>query len=324
MTRRGQDERKGPQTMATPGQVQFGIAIPQIFSQPRVDTGALQAFLRRAEALGYHSAWVQEQILGSTCTLEPVTLLSYAAAVTRSLRLGSAVLLTLLRNPVQVAKSLSSLDHLSEGRLTIGVGIGGNTRIYPAFGIPADRRARRFEEGLRLMKRLWTEDRVTFAGEFWRLEDAAMEPKPVQKPHPPIWFGARVPAALKRAAQLGDGFIGAGSSTVAEFTEQVAQLRVHLGAAGRDPSTFPVAKRVYLAVDADRARGMERLRGWFDRYYRNAAMADRVAIVGDVQECLDGLRAVRAAGAGMILLNFVFDEMRHLELLADEVVPALA
>ncbi len=309
--------------MTTAGRVQFGIAIPQILSQPRVDTGALQAFLRRAEALGYHSAWVQEQILGRANTLEPVTLLTYAAAVTRTLRLGPAVLLTPLRNPVQLAKSLSTLDHLSGGRLTIGVGIGGNTRVYPAFGITPERRVGRFVEGLRLMKRLWTEDRVTFDGRFWKLEDAAMEPKPVQKPHPPLWFGARLPAALKRAVELGDGFIGAGSSTPAEFTEQVAQLRASLAAAGRDPAAFPIAKRVYLAVDADKARGMERLRDWFDRYYRNAAMAERVAIVGDAQECIERLREIRAAGAELFLLNPVFDEMRHLEVLAAEVIPSV-
>lgn len=310
--------------MTTAGRVQFGIAIPQIFSQPRVDTGALQAFLRRAEGLGYHSVWVQEQILGPAVTLEPVTLLSYAAAVTRTLRLGTAVLLTPLRNPVQLAKSLSTLDHLSEGRLTVGVGIGGNTRVYPAFGITGEHRVSRFVEGLRLMVRLWTEDRVTFEGKFWQLQDVAMEPKPLQKPHPPLWFGARVPAALQRAVELGDGFMGAGSSTIAEFREQVAQLRGYLAAAGRDPARYPIAKRVYLAVDDDKGRGMERLRNWFDRYYRNAAMAERVAIVGDARECVERLQEIRAAGAGLLLLNPVFDEMRHLELLAARVVPSVA
>lgn len=303
--------------------MQFGIAIPQIFSEPRVDTGALQAFLRRAETLGYHSAWVQEQILGPAVTLEPVTLLSYAAAVTRTLRVGPAVLLTPLRNPVHLAKSLSTLDHLCEGRLTVGVGIGGNTRIYPAFGIAAEHRVARFVEGIRVMRRLWTEERVTFEGKFWKLQDAAMEPKPVQKPHPPLWFGARVPAAIQRAVELGDGFMGAGSSTLAEFTEQVAHLRAALAAAGRDPSRFPVSKRLYLAVEDDKVRGWERMRDWFGRYYRNAAMADRVAFVGDVNECVQRLREIRAAGAGLILLNPVFDEMRHLEVLASRVLPAL-
>ncbi len=303
-------------------QPKFALAIPQVLSQSPVETSSLQAFLRRAEEMGYHSAWALEQILGRAPALEPVTLLSYAAAVTRTLRLGSAVLIASLRNPVQLAKSLATLDQLSGGRLIVGVGLGGNARIYPAFGLSPERRAARFTEGLRLMRRLWTDERVTFDGEFWKLDNAAMEPKPVQKPHPPLWFGARQPAALKRAVELGDGFIGAGSSSTAEFREQVATLRTCLAEARRDPSAFPVAKRVYIAVDPDRARALERLRKWFDLFYGNAAMADRVSVVGTAQECVEGLREVREAGAGLILLNPVFDEARHLEVFASEVLPS--
>lgn len=303
--------------------MQFAIAIPQITKQMPMDTDKLQAFLARAEALGYHSAWVQEQILGKANSLEPVTLLTYAAAVTRKLKLGSSVLLTPLRSPVQLAKSLATLDQLSGGRLIVGVGIGGHTNLYPALGISPERRVTRFTEGLRLMKQLWTEERVTFDGQFWKLENAALEPKPIQKPHPPIWFGARVPAALKRTAQLGDGFLGAGSSSIPEFKDQVAQLRGYLAEAKRDPTAFPIAKRIYLAVDSDKARGLERLREWFGYYYGNAALAEKVALVGGKQEIIDKLQEIRAAGAELLHFNPVFDEMQQMELLAREIVPAL-
>lgn len=309
--------------MSRDDRVKFAIAIPQMFSQPQVDTASLRTFLTRAEALGTHSAWVQEQILGQAGSLEPVTLLSYAAAVTRTLRLGLAVLLTPLRSPVQLAKSLSTVDQLSGGRLEVGVGLGGDPRIYPAFGLSPAGRVRRFVEGIRLMKRLWTEDRVIFDGEFWKLEAAAMEPKPIQRPHPPIWFGASHPAALRRAVELGDGWIGAGASPTGEFKEQAAQVRRYLGEAKRDPSTFPIAKRVYVAVDPDRPRALARLRDWFGWYYGNAALADRVALVGGPQECIDGLREVIGAGAQLLILNPVFEEVRHLEILAGEIVPAL-
>lgn len=309
--------------MTTGNQVRFAIAIPQIFSQPRVDTANLQSFLAKAEALGYHSAWVMEQILGRAASLEPISLLTYAAALTRTLRLGSAVLLTPLRSPVQLAKSLSTLDQLSDGRLIVGVGLGGNTGIYPAFGLSPERRVRRFAEGLRLMKRLWTEEQVTFDGEFWKLENVAMEPKPIQKPHPPVWFGARHPAALRRAVELGDGWIGAGSSSTGEFKEHVAQLRTYLAEVKRDPSTFPIGKRVYLAMDPDKARALGRLRKWFGVFYGNEALADRVALVGDTHEVIAGVREVRAAGAELLLLNPVFDELRHLELLAGEILPSV-
>src|SRR5436190_7327677 len=155
--------------------IEFGVAIPQTFLDGQIDPARLRAFLTRAEALGFASAWVVEQILGRIPSLEPVTLLTFAAAVTERLRLGAAVLLTALRSPVHLAKSLGSLDQLSGGRLDVGVGLGGNPRIYPAFGLAADRRAARFAESVRVMKRLWTEPRVTFEGEFWRLDGASME-----------------------------------------------------------------------------------------------------------------------------------------------------
>lgn len=309
--------------MAEKNRHEFGIAIPQIFSKLPVDTALLRRFLARAESLGYHSAWVQEQILGSTATLEPVGLLTYAAALTRRLRLGSAVLITPLRSPVQLAKSLSTLDQLSGGRLIVGVGLGGNTRVYPAFGLSAEHRVSRFTEGIELMKRLWTEEHTTFDGKFWKLQNASMEPKPVQKPHPPLWFGARHDAALKRAVELGDGWIGAGSSSTAQFRDELRRLSGYLAEAKRDPSTFSLAKRVYIAVDQNKARAEKRLGEWFERYYRNAELATRVAVYGDQQECTGKLAEIASAGAGLLLLNPVFDEMDHLELLAKAIVPAL-
>lgn len=309
--------------MTTARPVKFGLAIPQTFDQPRVDLAGLQAFLARAEGLGYESLWTQEQILGSAGSLEPVTLLAYAAGLTRRARLGVAVLLTPLRSPLQLAKSLASLDQLSGGRLIAGVGLG-RTNVYPAFGLTAERRVRRFTEGLEVMKRLWTEERVTFKGQFWTLENVAMAPKPVQKPHPPLWFGARHPDALRRAVALGDGFIGAGSSSTADFAQQVGLVRRFLDETGRDPATFALAKRVYLAVDPDKARALARLREWFGWFYGNAGMADQVAIVGSPDECADGLRRLRAAGAELLLLNFVTDEARQAEVAAREIVPQVA
>lgn len=303
--------------------VQFGIALPQVFAQPRLDVAGLETFVTRAEAHGYESVWVQEQILGAAGSLEPVTLLAYAAARTRRLRLGAAVLLTPLRSPVQLAKSLATVDQLSGGRLIVGVGLGSRTQTYPAFGLTPERRVRRFVEGLEVMKRLWTEERVTFDGAFVKLDNAAMAPKPVQKPHPPIWFGGRHPDALRRAVRLGDGFIGAGSSSTAEFREAVGHVRRFLAEAGRDPATFALAKRVYLAVDPDRSRALGRLREWFGWYYGNAALGERVPLVGTVEQCLDGLREIRAIGAELILLNPAFDEAEHMELFAREILPAI-
>ena len=303
--------------------VTLGVAIPQTVLQGGFDVPKLRAFLARAEALGFESAWVVEQILGGIRSLEPVTLLTWAAACTERLRLAPAVLLTALRSPVHLAKALSSLDHLSGGRLTVGVGLGGNPKIYPAFGLLAARRAARFAEGLRLMKRLWTEERVTFDGEFFKLQNASMQPKPLQKPHPPLWFGGHHPNALKRAVELGDGFIGAGSVSTAGFLEEIALLRRLLKDAGRDPASLPLGKRVYIAVDEDRARAGRRLAEWFGAFYGKPELAAEVCVWGGPEECVDRLGEIVAAGVGFLMLNPVFDELEHLELFASRIAPKL-
>jgi probable F420-dependent oxidoreductase len=305
------------------GSIPCGIAIPQSFADPSIDAGVIRQFLPRAEALGYEGLWVQEQIIGDSPILEPVTLLTYAAALTTKAHLGTSVLLTVIRNPVQLAKSLASLDQLSHGRLIVGVGIGGPHVPEAVFGVSSERRGRRFVEGLQVMKELWTQPRATMNGEFWRFENVAMEPKPAQKPHPPLWFGAREAVALKRAVRLGNGWMGAGSSSSADFVMQAEQLRRFLDEAKRDPKDFTVSKRVYIAVDDNRPRAERRLRDWFGMRYKNADMAPRVSIWGSRAECIDRLGELVRAGAQHLLLNPVFDEMEHLELLASDMIPKL-
>src|SRR5215467_11186581 len=304
------------------GSIPCGIAIPQMFSTSLVDVDLVRRFLSRAEELEYESLWVQERIIGDFPVLEPVSLLTYAAGLTSRLRLGTSVLLTVLRNPVQLAKSLSSLDQLSQGRLTVGIGIGGHMP-ESIFGLSSGQRVRRFVEGIQVMKALWTQPRAQVSGTFWQFQNIAMEPKPVQKPHPPIWFGARQAPALQRAVRYGEGWMGAGSSSTADFIEQYGVLRRFLDEAQRDPATFAVSKRVYLAVDNDRSRAERRLREWFSIRYRSADMGSQCGIWGSAAECTEKLADIVRAGAQHLLLNPMFDDLEHLELLAQEVVPHL-
>ena len=244
--------------------MEFSIAIPQTFPEP----GRIQRFLKQAEELPFHSEWCIEQVVGNVPVLESVSTLAYAAAITKRLRLGIAVLIINQRNPIDLAKSLSSIDVLSNGRLIVGVGLGHSTKMYPAYGISADGRVARFRENLDIMKRLWTEDRVTFNARFAQLESVPMQPKPVQKPHPPIWFGGRADAALQRAVELGNGYIGAGSTPMDTFLEDIKKL---------SPG-FPKAKRLYLSLEDD----LPRLREWFGAFYGKPEMADSVARLGIV------------------------------------------
>jgi probable F420-dependent oxidoreductase len=302
----------------------FGIGIPQVLPEPRADVAALRRFLRRAEELGFESAWVLEQPVGTARVLEPTAVLAHAAAVTTRMRLGTAIILLPLRQPVELAKTFATIDQLSDGRLDAGVAIGAWQDRYPAFGFTAERRVRRFEEAIDLLKRLWTEPSVTAHGEFWHLDDASVEPKPVQQPHPPLWFGGMAPPALRRMARLADAWMGAGSAPTADFAAAHVVLREALEAEGRDPAAFPVGKRVYVAVDDDPDRALARLREWFTNFYGKPDLAERVAVWGPAGTCVDGLAEVVRSGAGTILLNPVFDVEQQAETLAADVVPALA
>ncbi len=299
----------------------LGFALPQTFPGGVVDIGLAGRVLARAEAVGVHSVWVQEQILGATPSLEPVAMLTWAAGRSTRVRLGAAVLLTILRNPVQLAKELASLDHLSDGRLIVGVGLGGNVPLYSAYGITAEHRVGRFVEGLEVMRALWSKPEVSYAGRYWQLERARMEPKPLQRPHLPLWFGAHAPAAMERAAALGDGFIGAGASSVEEFGTVVAMLRGALERAGRDPMRFPIAKRFYVAVDENEDRARRRVEDWFGRFYGNASLAARVAVWGSPAKCREAVEAIVVAGAGLVILNPVYDEDEQFQRLATEALP---
>ncbi len=283
--------------------MRFAISIPQFVSDGEFDPAGFRAYMARAEALGFESAWTLEQI-----------------------RLGCVVFVTPLHSPVHLAKDLSTLDQLSCGRIDVGVGTGGRHRMFSAFQVDPTSLVARFNEGLRLMKALWTEPRVNFDGRFWQLKDAGMEPKPFQKPHPPIWFGASHPDALRRAARHGHGFFGAGSSTTKQFAEQVPIVRQALAEAGRDAATFRIGKRVYIAVDEDTERARRRLGESLQRFYPffQSHHLEAFPVYGPPDACVRGLREVAEAGAELILLNPVFDEAEQMERLVAEVMPKLS
>ena len=205
--------------------MKFAIAIPQFFADGEFDPASFREYFARAEELGFESAWTQESTLGFGPQLSPIETMTYAAACTERMRLGCVVFVSTLHSPVHLAKSLSTLDQLSRGRIEVGVGTGGRGRPFAAFGVDPARYVARFTEGVNLMKALWTEPRVTFQGEFWQLENAPMEPKPFQKPYPRLWFGGASEPALRRAVRMGDGFFGAGSSSTDKFAEQVQIVR---------------------------------------------------------------------------------------------------
>jgi probable F420-dependent oxidoreductase len=302
-----------------------GIEIPQVFFDGPVDMEHIRKFVTKAETLGYDSLWLQERILGGFTMLEPVSLLCYVAATTTKLRLGASVILLTLRNPIQLAKSYSTLDCMSGGRAILGIGLGGGHlgSHEEIFGYSREKRVARFVEAVQVMKLLWTEPRASFHGTFWNFEDVSMEPKPLQKPHLPVWFGGHHENALRRAVKHGNGWMGAGSSSASAFVRESGMIRRFLDEAKRDPSAFAIAKRVYLAVDSDPNRAERRIREWFGRRYKNADLGPKVCIWGSREECTEKIREIVHSGARQIVFNPMFDELEHLEICAKEIMPDL-
>ena len=269
-----------------------------------------------------------EQTVGEAPLLAPVELLAYSAACTERLRLGVGVLVASLHDPLQLAAAVTSVDRLSHGRLDVGVAPGGGFRQFSAFGVEKATFVRSFTEGLELMKAAWSDDpKVTFHGRFRQVDDLPIQPKPVQRPHPPIWFGGQAPKALARAVRHGDAFLGAGSSTTATFAEAVKTVRRELSEQGKDPTRFTIGKRVYLMIDDDAGKARERVLAGLCRIYGQLRGIDAVPVSGTPDDVIHGLREVIDAGAEMILLNPVGDDVvqdrEQMERLATEVIPRL-
>ncbi|OBA74955.1 LLM class F420-dependent oxidoreductase [Mycobacterium sp. 1554424.7] len=309
--------------------MRFSIAIPQ-FDYDRFDAPGLRSYLARAEELGFEAGWALEQIIGEAPLLAPLELLAYCAACTERLRLGVAVLVTSLHDPLQLASSVTAVDRLSHGRLDLGVGAGGGFRRFDAFGVEKATYISYFTEGMELMKAAWSDEpRVTFHGRFRDVDDLPIAPKPVQRPHPPIWFGGLAPKALARAVRHGDSFLGAGSSTTEAFAGAVAVVRRELAEQRKDPAHFTIGKRVYLTVDDDSAKARERVLEGLHRIYGDSIPGgENVPVSGTPDDVARGLREVIDAGAEYVLLNPVGADVpenrEQMERLAAEVIPQLS
>ena len=301
--------------MVPPGSMtRYTIALPQLVDEAVADTTHLRHFVAEAERLGYAGVWANELL--SAPILDPLALLAYVAAATERVRLGVGVLLLPLRSPLQLARELAAIDQLSGGRLTVGVGLGSSKALYGPLGVPERGRVRRFEAGIQLLTQLWSDDEVTFDSEWWQLDQLTLEPKPRQRPRPPLWFGARSEPALDRAVRLGDGWIGSGAAPLDEFRKSLDHVRQQLASTGRDASSFSTGKRVYVHVDSDVRRGTEHVRAWFAAYYGNAELGERVTIVGDADDCVERVAEIAVVGVDEILLNPVDASLEQMEALA--------
>ena len=232
---------------------------------PLATREALATFARAADERGVASLWVSDHVIfPRTATgsypggrfphppdkpyLEPVITLTAAAMCTTRARLGASVFILGHRHPVVMAKMLTSIDALSQGRLIVGVGVGWWKEELEILGAPFHQRGRQADEALRVFKALWTQDNPAFDGEFFRFRDVGFAPKPVQKPHPPIWVGGDSAGAFRRVATLGDGW-HATSKTPAQFSEALGRLRKAADEARRPLESIELSLRFGLSDD---------------------------------------------------------------------------
>src|SRR5438093_12476865 len=162
--------------------IAFGVALPHRSPEP-IDMAAVRQVAQRAEALGFQDLWVTENTLDHVFCFDPVVILTYAAAATSKIRLGASVVVLQIHSPLMVAHQWACLDYVSNGRAILGVGIG-REHHYRQFEVSSEGRVRRFREEVDLLKALWTEDKVTYRGDFYQIENDTMAPKPVQEARP--------------------------------------------------------------------------------------------------------------------------------------------
>ncbi len=280
----------------------------------------------RVEELGFDSLWVSEHMLFFVPTFDAITVLAAFAARTQRILLGSAILLLPLRHPTVVAKEVASLDIISNGRIILGVGVGGEfPREFVACGVPVKERGRRTDEAIEVMRKLWSESGVNHEGRFFRLEDATMRPKPVQKPGPPIWVAGRSEAAVKRAARLGDGYMPYLFSPE-RYRDSLEKVSTLAQQQGRDPTTIEAGMYQFICLadtyDEARQRANQDLSLRYNQPFDR--LVDRYCVMGPPDQCAERLGQYVEAGVRHFILVPIAPPAElptHLEAYARDVVP---
>lgn len=308
--------------------MELGIQLPH--TGEHSDGEAVARIADQAEALGLDSVWVLERLFWSATpkspyagskdgimpapfkrVLDPLTTLSFAAGRTRRLKLGTSVLVLPYHNPVLLAKRLASLDVLSGGRLIVGVGVGWNQDEFDGVGVSMRERGRRTDEIIEVMKALWTQEHPQYTGSFWSIGNVTFEPKPIQKPHPPIFVAGFTEASMKRAVAHGDGWNPTSRTKFDKLESAIKKLHGFAEAAGRDPQSLGVSVRSTLQINAQPSK-------------------DRFPLEGTWDEVTDDVVSYRQAGVTHLFIDMNFTPAlappevmaETMQTLADRCLPA--
>ncbi|MGQ9572090.1 MAG: LLM class F420-dependent oxidoreductase [Dehalococcoidia bacterium] len=257
--------------------MKIGFHLPQV--GPLATRDNLRAAAQAVEEAGFDSVWVSEHIVIPRKQVTPysgapsgkfpippdmpfldsLATLTFVAACTERVQLGTSVCILPWRNPVITAKELVTLDVLSNGRLIFGVGAGWWVEEFEMLGVPFEHRGSRLDEYIRLLKALWTEENPRFRGRFWQIEEVGFSPKPVQKPHPPIWMGGDSDVAFRRVGRLADAW-HASHNQPEELPDKYARIQTYAREAGRDPQSVGLTARASVPTEPPQA--IERLKAY--------------------------------------------------------------
>ncbi|HET9714892.1 MAG TPA: TIGR03619 family F420-dependent LLM class oxidoreductase [Pseudolabrys sp.] len=308
----------------------FGIAARNFTAYPEMpDVHALVEYGVKMEQLGFDSLWVWDHILlgvePNFPIIESLTLLTAVAARTKKIKLGTGVLVLPLRNPVVLAKQLSSMDLLSNGRLIMGMASGWYKREFDAVGVPFEKRGKIMDENLEILTRFWTEETVKGEYTYHKIPAGVMFPKPIQKPRPAILIGGYVDRVLKRAAVDADGWLTY-FYRPESFAKSWSKIRDFAKEGGKDPNKLLNAAQLPIRIGKSRAEVEPGMMEWLSKEWDYASWSESTkdsAILGTVDECIEQLKAHLAVGVQKLIFVPYRYEIDQIEIIAREIIPRL-
>jgi probable F420-dependent oxidoreductase len=309
-----------PELLSLDSGIQCGLAFSAQARETALELGP------RIEAAGFDSLWVGDHISFHVPVPDPLTLLAFAAATTERIRLGTAVYLVPLRHPTTSAKVIATLDRLSGGRIALGVGVGGEfPPEFEASGVPIGERGSRTDEGIEIMRRLWSEDAVKHEGRHFQFGPVSIDPKPLQPGGPRILVGGRKAPSMRRAGRLGDGYISH-MCDPQTFRSNLDSIAEHVRAAGRGEVAFESVCFIFTGIhddhDVAHARASEMLGRVYQTDFREASK--RYCLLGRAEDCLEQMQRFVDAGARHFVLSPLFEPERVFETAAQQILPELA
>lgn len=292
---------------------------------PASDRASVLGRVRKMEDAGLDSIWVGDHIAFHIPVVESLSLLAFCAAATERIELATGVLLLPLRNPTLTAKMTGTIDMLSNGRLILGVGVGGEfPPEFQAVASPLEERGPRTNEAIEILRRHWAEGKAGFEGEYYRFDPVKIEPKPVRPGGPPIIVGGRKAVSMKRAGRLGDGYISH-MCDVDTYTSNLDRIGAHAREAGRLGRPFQTAALLFTVLDDSYEKAHKRAADMLGQIYNTdfTEASKRYCLLGKPEDCLDQMRQFARAGCRHFVMSALSDPDEIIERASTEMITEL-